>query len=58
MKTGKTDFRKQLIDHILMMKKHDETYAREALKWYAATLPWLGLMAGVRAALEDGSKSC
>lgn len=45
--------RQRLIEHILMMKTHDEAYAREALKWYAALLPWLGLNAGVKLAMES-----
>ena len=34
------------------MKTLDADYAREALKWYDKTLPWLRIMDGVRDALQ------
>jgi len=46
--------REKLIKHIMRMKQVDEDYAREALRWYHAQLPDLGLMAGVRGALKAG----
>jgi hypothetical protein len=44
--------RQNWIDHILMMKKHDPDYAREALKTYHAEMPWLDMMNGVKDALK------
>lgn len=44
--------RQGLICHILHMRKHDEDYARAALRWYAELLPEWELMAGVREALQ------
>lgn len=41
-----------LIAHILMMRKLDPDYARQALRDYAALLPWLDLVEGVREALR------
>ena len=35
------------------MKALDADYARAALRWYAETLPWLDLVAGVREALDE-----
>lgn len=34
------------------MRQADETYAREALRWYAKTLPWLDLFDGVKEAMQ------
>jgi len=44
--------RSDYVKHILMMKRWDADYAREALKNYDAQLPELELMQGVRQALK------
>lgn len=44
--------RQDYIKWILHMRKHDEDYARSALRWYAELLPEWELMAGVREALQ------
>jgi negative regulator of sigma E activity len=38
---------------VLMMRKWDEDYARDALRWYHATLPDWDLMRGVAEALKN-----
>jgi len=48
--------RQKLIKHIIKMKQTDADYAREALRWYHASLPDLDLMAGVRDALKAGNQ--
>ena len=40
------------IAHILRMKETQPDYARAALKYYDALLPWANLMDGVRDALR------
>lgn len=45
--------RQDLICHILHMREWDEDYAREALRWYHATLPDWDLMHGVAEALKN-----
>ena len=47
-----SDLRESLISHILRMKETQPDYAREALKYYDALLPWMGLMDGIRKALK------
>ena len=49
---SEAEFRKKLIEHILMMKQYDPDYAREALRRYHAAMPWLDLLNGVRDALR------
>ena len=50
--------RKELIEWILKMRQADEDYARQALRWYHATLPEWDLMRGVAEAMhEDGRSS-
>jgi hypothetical protein len=44
--------REDYIAHILRMKATQPDYARAALKYYDALLPWLGLMDGIRKALR------
>ena len=44
--------REDYIAHILKMKETQPDCAREALKYYDALLPWLGLMDGIRKALK------
>ena len=44
--------RSDYIAHILMMRKYDPDYAREALRRYHAAMPWLELLNGVRDALR------
>jgi len=44
--------RTQLITHIMRMKQVDPDYARTALAWYVAMLPWLDLNNGVREAMK------
>lgn len=48
------EFRKTLIEWILKMRKTPgwEDYASSALAQYAASMPWLRLNAGVKAAIE------
>lgn len=46
------DLRQRLITHILTMRKHDPDYARQALRTYAEQMPWLDLVAGIKAAME------
>lgn len=46
------DLRESLIAHIMRMKETQPDYARAALKYYDALLPWLGLMDGIRKALK------
>ena len=45
--------RNRLIDHILNLKKIDESYARWALKNYEMMFPELELIKGVREALRS-----
>lgn len=40
------------VTHILMMRKFDPDYARQALVEYDRQLPWMGLMDAVREALK------
>jgi hypothetical protein len=47
-----SDLRESLIAHILKMKETQPDYAREALKYYDALLPWAELMQGVKDALR------
>ncbi len=47
--------RKELIEWILKMRQADENYAREALRWYHAMLPWLDLFDGVKVAINEQS---
>ena len=47
-----SDLRESLIVHILRMKETQPDYAREALKYYDALLPWMGLIDGIRKALK------
>ena len=44
--------REDYIAHILRMKETQPDYARAALKYYDALLPWANLMDGVRDALR------
>ena len=44
--------RQDYINHILAMKQTQPDYAREALKYYDALLPWAELMQGVRDTLR------
>jgi hypothetical protein len=44
--------REDYIAHILRMKETQPDYAREALKYYDALLPWLGIMQGIKDALR------
>jgi hypothetical protein len=44
--------REDYIAHILRMKETQPDYAREALKYYDALLPWANLMDGIRKALK------
>lgn len=44
--------RERLIEHILMMKTFDPDYAREALKRYHESMPWLDLYKGIREELN------
>ena len=46
--------REQLINHILIMKKQDEIYARWALQNYNRILPDMKLNDGVREAMKAG----
>ncbi len=47
-----SDLRERLIANILRMKETQPDYARDALKYYDALLPWANLMDGVRDALR------
>ena len=44
--------RNRIIEHILFMKKHDIDYARQALRTYAEQMPWMDLVAGIKAEME------
>lgn len=54
--------RSELIAWILLMKNGNEKfapqpdYAREALRWYDKTLPWLGIAAGVEEAKRESGR--
>lgn len=39
--------RDQVLAHIAFLAQHEPDYAARALKWYHASLPWLGLIAAV-----------
>lgn len=40
------------VAHILMMRKHDEDYARATMLDYHAAMPWMDLLDGVKQALK------
>lgn len=44
--------RTRLIAHILTMRQQDPDYARHALRSYAEAMPWLDLVAGIKAEME------
>ena len=44
--------RQRLIAHIMNLKKHDPDYARAALRSYHEAMPWLDLVAGIKAEME------
>ena len=44
--------RETIINHILTMKNLDPDYAREALRYYNALLPWMELNKGVKEAMQ------
>ena len=46
------DFRKKIVDHILMMKQFDHDYARFALEREAAMYPELRLNSAVKEAMR------
>ena len=48
-----TTLRDRLIAHILHMKTLDPDYARYALKSYAEQIPWMDLVSGIKAAMEQ-----
>ena len=48
--------RAEIVEHILMMKRHDIDYARSALVFYDLAYPHFGLKAGVRDAMK--AKPC
>jgi hypothetical protein len=37
--------REQVLAHVAFMAQWDAAYAANALKWYRANLPWMGLIA-------------
>lgn len=48
--------RADYICHILHMRTLDEDYARQALRWYHATLPEWDLMRGVAEAMHERTR--
>ncbi len=41
--------REQVLAHVAFMAQWDAAYAANALKWYRANLPWMGLIASAAA---------
>ena len=49
--------KQQIVDHILWIDSFSNEAARDALEWYAKTLPWLGLVAAVKEASKTKPES-
>jgi hypothetical protein len=44
--------REEYINHILMMRSKDETYARYSARYFNEQLPWLEINQGLKEAIE------